>query len=79
MEWDRHADMMHLLDCLVQLSANRGLHPRHQDWSKRYMARKPQEFMPGDYVRDDEKRQSIPIDKQLAEYAKVYCRGNYNQ
>lgn len=73
MEWDRHADQMHILDCLLQLMANRGLSPKSPEWHRRYKARKPQDFMPGDYVREEESKPKASITSQLNEYAKVYC------
>lgn len=78
MEWDRHGDMMHLLDSIVQLMANQGLHRKHPEWHKRYIARKPNDFMPSNYLRESEPKPKASITDQLAEYARVHC-GNNNQ
>ena len=65
MEWERHGQVMHLLDTLLAVNVNRGLHPKHKDWGKRYVARRPVDFMPGDYYHETEakpKQQQTGLD-----------------
>lgn len=80
MEWDRHVDMMHLLDVLVSLQANRGLHPDHPEWHSRYKPRAPVEFMPGDYVRSDSvQKPRGNVFQQLAQEERAFKNGNDHQ
>ncbi len=69
MEWDRHAVVASKLDNIVGLLANRGLHPKHKNWHKRYEPQPPVEFMPADYLREPVKKAKKNIYEQCQEYA----------
>lgn len=78
MDWDRHAVIASKLDNIVGLLANRGLHPKHKDWHKRYEARPPVEFMPADYLREPVKKTKKNIYEQCQEYARATLKHGNN-
>jgi len=59
MEWERHAAQMNVLDSILAIVANKGLHPGHKDWNNRYKARKIVDFMPGDYHHEQSSKPKV--------------------
>lgn len=78
MEWERHAEQMEVLEQIMSMMANKGLHPKHRDWHNRYRARTRNEFMPGDYVAPPTTKKKTGLVEGLSKIERQFS-GNNNQ